>query len=224
MTSSHSHIDFTSQDPHAGTADAAAYITQAPKLAEAKYHNAAPMAQQSTGDTRTTTGDYHYQNEYTTDSTEDCSYTSECHSYSASTYDTWSSFKQQYQPRWEGQGYQQYGQYYLPTTSNPPQDVPNYDPEIVIDSIEGMEGSARGDACNPPIPPRAEDGRAHHQQPSLSFRNQQAQENIAYTPTARRWSCEYSPEERMRVGLPRWKTEQHRIDYERPQSQGGGES
>jgi hypothetical protein len=39
--------------------------------------------------------------------------------------------------------------------------------------------------------------------------------NQEYPPATRRWSAEYSPEERLRLGLPRWESEQHRLAYER---------
>jgi hypothetical protein len=165
-----------------------------------------------------TTDDYQHQNGYATDPSEGCSYTSGNHSYSASTYYTWSASERQYQPQWDGQGYQQYGRHYLPTASNPPHDIPDYDSELVIDSVERDEARAWGDASRPPTQPRAGDGRAQRQQRPAPARNQQSQQNIAHTHTTQRWSREYSPEERMRVGLPRWETEQHRIDYQRRQS------
>lgn len=33
-------------------------------------------------------------------------------------------------------------------------------------------------------------------------------------PSIRRWSLENAPEERIRIGLPRWESEQHRAEYQ----------
>lgn len=35
-----------------------------------------------------------------------------------------------------------------------------------------------------------------------------------HSPTVRRWSRENAPDERLRLGLPRWESEQHRAAYQ----------
>jgi hypothetical protein len=102
-------------------------------------------------------------------------------------------------------------QYYLQATSHP--DVPNYGTELIIDSVEDVQGSRHL------AQPDHGSDRPRHQLPDSNQRRTPHQQtaqarNVARSLTARRWSREYSPEERMRVALPRWATEQDRLDYE----------
>lgn len=120
---------------------------------------------------------------------------------------------------WDYHGYQQSNQYYLATSMYPTQETPNYDLELVIESIEDEPATSSAVASNDASQPVTDDSRESAQQPSANtYPPQTAQTaNVPGTVTARRWSREYSPEERMRVGLLRFPTEQHRVEYERQQ-------
>jgi len=207
------NADFTSQESHPGTTYATDYTTQARLPVGVPYPRDATT---TTQDTRTITNDQPYQNGYAVDYSDENSYTNGDYSQSASSYDTVSPSNQPQVAHWDGQGYQHYRQYYLPPTSYP-QETPKYDPEIVIDSIEDEPVSSQYSNL-----PEHGSARARSQQHAAASTHQNPhQTNVARTPTARRWSREYSPEERMRVGLSRWETEQDRMDYyERQQRQG----
>jgi hypothetical protein len=214
-----SHPEFPSQQSSVGIT----YSTT-----EARYPAGIPNTQQATTtqhpaqNSHTTTNGYQFHNGYVPEYNDEQPYTSGVQSTSTSTYHTFSSPEYQQESSWDGQGYQEYGQYYLPATSYPSQSQPNYDSVLVIDTIEDEHSEAWVDLS-----------RSNHagfegvglrpQQPSTDSRHNQQNtytENFAHTPTARRWSREYSPEERLRIGLPRWETEQHRIEYQRRQNQG----
>jgi hypothetical protein len=150
-------------------------------------------------------------------SSDSYSYTNVVQSQSASTYENSSATEQNPEPQWESQGYFQQGQYYLPTTPYDSQTIPTYNPELVIDSIEEGHPAVWGDAsCYPSQSGYGEAGARIQQTFTAGTDTQQNSQtaNVAHTLTTKRWSREYSPEERMRVGLPRWESEQHRIDYE----------
>lgn len=226
MFSASSHSDFPSQEASVSTAYSTASTTQARYPAGLPYNHTA-TTQQSGQHTYATTKDYQYQNGYPVDYSHGYSYKNGNQSQSASTYDVLSPSEPQ-ESQLDDQGRQQYRQYYLPTTSYPPQDTPKYDPELDIDSVEDQQAGAWAGASR--YPDQASeapysgygDATSQAQQPSAVVRHtpQNPQTaNVARTPTAQRWSREYSPEERMRVGLRRWETDQDRIDYERQQSQ-----
>lgn len=48
-----------------------------------------------------------------------------------------------------------------------------------------------------------------HREPSLN-----GTATDQHSPTVRRWSRENAPDERLRLGLPRWESEQHRAAYQ----------
>jgi hypothetical protein len=212
-TSSQSHADSPFQESCTGSTNPTDHTTEAQYPVDIPYDHAAVTATQPAQDTRAITNDYaiNYNEGY--------SYTNGDYSKSTSSYDIFPRSEQQSEFQWNGNGYQQYQQYYLPPTSYP-QETPKYDPELVIDSIEEERDSSR-------FPNQPQQGRARHRpedaatsdrSPHRASSQQNSQTtNVAHTPTARRWSREYSPGERMRVGLPRWETEQHRMDYERQQ-------
>lgn len=177
------------------------------------------MTQQPVQSSWENTKGYQCQNGYAVELSDQCSYTSEGQYTSASTYNTISSSEHQQESARDGQGYQQYGQYYLPSTSFPPQEQPNYDSVLVIDSIEDEQAQTWVDPSRSSGTGYGEARSRDQETPETGRYAEQSNQtaNVARTPTTRRWSREYSPEERMRVGLPRWETEQHRIDYERRQ-------
>lgn len=172
------------------------------------------MVQQPAHDSLVSTNGYHYHNEHAVQYSDEHSSTSEDQYNSAYTYNIFRSSGQNQESTSVGQDYQQYAQYYLPATTFPSQDQPNYDRVLVFDPIEDDQVGSRVD-------PRHL-GQAHHGEercreqeapaPSRSAHQSNQTVNVARTPTAGRWSREYSPEERMRLGLRRWETEQHRID------------
>lgn len=210
---SRNHTGSPSQESCTGSTNPTGCTTEAQYPVHIPHHYAAATAAQSVQDKRAFTNDdaISYR--------EGNSCTNGDYSQSASSYNTFTRSEEQSELQCNGHGYQQYRQYYLPPTSYP-QETPKYDPELVIDSIEEERDS-------PHFPNQPQQGRARRRpddaatasrspQRAQSQQNSQAT-NVAHTQTARRWSREYSPEERMRVGLPRWETEQHRIDYERQQ-------
>jgi hypothetical protein len=114
--------------------------------------------------------------------------------------------------------YQEFQLEHLPIPYNPGE-IQMYDSELVLDSVEEQEGSSQyskrpgfesfefqpqNDATK-----RSQDQAPRHLNPQAT--------NIARTPTTRRWSREYAPEERIRVGLPRWESKEARRKYERHQ-------
>jgi hypothetical protein len=212
-----SHADFPSQQFDAGITYSVALPTQAHYPVGIPYDPAAPMTQQPAQDQRVTIDGHYYQTGYA-EYSDGYSHTSGDQSTSASANDALPSENQQ-ESQWDGQ-------YYFPTTSYPPQEPLRYASELSIDSIEDDQDETRIDSSGLHQAGSArsvEAGSRVQQQPLAPGRytqqnNQTA--NVARTPTARRWSREYSPEERIRVGLPRWETKRHRKNYERKQKQG----
>jgi hypothetical protein len=213
---SHSNPDLPFEESNTGSTYPTDHTTQAQYPIDVPYNQTSAAATQPTRDTGAGSNDQHYASDYTINYTDGNSYTKGDHSQSASNHETICSSDEQQQLWWDDEGCQRYRQYYLPVTPYA-QETPNYDPELVIDSIEDDQCTSRFSNQ-----PEYREARARLHQPSTTGSTQENPQpaNVARTPTARRWSREYSPEERMRVGLLRWETEQHRINYERQQRPG----
>ena len=206
---SHSQADFLSQQSEVNTPYS---TTQAHHPRSVLNIQPAIATNQQEEDSHRTINGYQDDSVYSPEPDDAYSYQST----SLSSHNTVASSEQQQESWWDDQGYQQYGQYHLLATGAASQEQFAYDPVLIIDPVEGGGPEAFTDFAYS-NPPRHEVADTRLQQLSTSRQSTQQRnhaDNIAYTPTARRWSREYSPEERMRVGLRRWENEQARTDYD----------
>lgn len=214
---SSSNADFSRHEPSDGTIYPAVYTAQARRPPRVAHVRAGTVVQQPTRGTRFSTNGYQHQNGYYVMNGDSDSYIAGDQSQSVPACETSPASGQNPEPQWGSSGYLQEGQYYLPTTPYDSQTTPTYNSELIIDSIEEGDSGTWGDDSRYPRQSSYREPRSQIQQTFTGgdYTRQDSQTaNIARTPTTRRWSREYSPEERMRVGLPRWESEQHRIDYE----------
>ena len=182
----------------------------------AGYPNTQPAATtyNSAQNPRFATNGYQYRTGYAPEYNDAFSYMIEDQSTSARVYNPLSSSEHQPEPRRENHEYRQDGQYYLPSTSYPLMKQTNYDSVLTIDTVEDEYSATWAQSSHSEY----EVARSATQESDAPERYSQGTNHAAHSPTARRWSREYSPDERMRVGLPRWETEQDRLEYyEHPQ-------
>jgi hypothetical protein len=89
---------------------------------------------------------------------------------------------------------------------------PAYRRELEIE--KGRLGSANGSSnyqTRLPYP-----GATHQSEQTPVYRSLVSNCTVHQeSPTTRRWSTEDCPEERLRLGLPRWESDKHRAEYER---------
>ncbi|KAG4434905.1 hypothetical protein IFR05_009603 [Cadophora sp. M221] len=105
------------------------------------------------------------------------------------------------------------GHHYLPVYDR---ETPRYENELTLDDDQNTETT---------VPETPSDGRYTQQAPAHNQyhhnNNQPDQPNGVHPPTTERWSSEHTPEERLRLGLSRYPTEEERrlayedaVDYE----------
>jgi hypothetical protein len=103
-------------------------------------------------------------------------------------------------------------EYYLPP--GPSYSPPMYERELIIDeentgtSVPPMTGRNQ---CSGQT--RLHPTQQNSEQVSHARQNGQTRYHSP-PPTTQRWSAEYSPEERMRVGLPRWESHDREVQYQ----------
>jgi hypothetical protein len=89
---------------------------------------------------------------------------------------------------------------------------PGYQRELEIE--KGRLGSVNGSSdyqTRLPYP-----GATHQREQTPDYRSLMVNRTLHQESlTTRRWSTEDCPEERLRLGLPRWESDKHRAEYER---------
>jgi len=107
---------------------------------------------------------------------------------------------------------------YYPAAGTVYAQYPVYDSEL---SIDGDQAGPTAMAHNPNASPdQTQSGTEQNPTNGIYYGRDQQNDftaNQYYSPPTNWWTAENSPEERIRLGLPRWESEEHRLAYEHSQ-------